>query len=341
MTRAAITSVGHFLPEERLTNAQLEQMVDTSDAWIRSRTGIVERRILRDPTKATTFMAIEAAKEALDKRGMDPEDIDVIVVATISPDMFFPSNACQIQAALGATKAWGFDLSAACSGFIFGLDTCARFIESGRYKNILLIGSDKMSSIVDYTDRSTCILFGDAAAAVVLEPDTTGNGIVDSVLRTDGVGWESLCLLGGGSLNPATHETVDRKMHYLYQNGPPVFRFAVNAFADIAEEIMVRNGLDSEDVRYFVPHQANKRIIDAAARRMGVSSDRVMANINRYGNTTAATIPLCLYDWEHELRKGDNLVLAAFGGGYTWGATYVKWAYDKAPVKMGVSSESL
>ncbi len=327
MIRAAITSVGHFLPEERLTNADFEQMVDTTDEWIRSRTGIRERRILRDKDKATTYMAIKAAKEALKKRGMSGPDVDVIIVATVTPDMFFPANACQVQAALGATKAWGFDLSAACSGFVFGLSTAACLIESGRYRNVLLIGSDKMSSITDYTDRETCVLFGDAAGAVLLEPNADGNGIVDSVLRTKGEGWEALCMLGGGSLNPPTHQTVDRKMHYIHQDGRTVFRFAVNAFADIAAEVMQRNGLTSDDVRFFVPHQANQRIIDAAARRMGLASDRVMINISRYGNTTAATIPLCLYDWEHALRKDDNIVLAAFGGGYTWGATYVRWAY--------------
>ncbi len=328
MIRAAITSVGHFLPEERLTNADLEKLVDTSDEWIRARTGIEERRILRDKDKATTYMAIEASKEALEKRGMDAGELDVIIVATVTPDMFFPANACQVQAALGAPKAWGFDLSAACSGFLFGINTAACLIESGRYRSVLLVGSDKMSSITDYTDRNTCVLFGDAAAAVLLEPDTNGNGLIDSVLRTDGNNWEALCMQGGGSLNPPTHETVDRKMHYIHQDGRTVFRFAVSAFINVAAEVMQRNGLHSEDIRYFAPHQANQRIIDAAARRMGISSDRVMLNISRYGNTTAATIPLCLYDWEHELRRGDNLVLAAFGGGYTWGAAYVRWAYD-------------
>ena len=328
MNRAAITAVGRYLPEERLTNHDLEKMVDTSDEWIRSRTGIQERRILRDKDKATTYMAIEAAREALDRRGMDPADIDVIIVATVTPDMFFPANACQVQEALGAVKAWGFDLSAACTGFVFGLATAASLIECGRYRNVLLIGSDKMSSITDYTDRNTCVLFGDAAGAVLLEPDTSGNGLVDTVNRSDGKNWEALCMLGGGSLNPPTHETVDRKMHYIHQDGRTVFRFAVSAFANVAAEVMQRNGLTSRDVRYFVPHQANQRIIQAAARRMGLGEDQVMLNINRYGNTTAATIPLCLYDWEHELRKGDNIILAAFGGGFTWGAAYMRWAYD-------------
>jgi len=328
MIRASITAVGHFLPEDRLTNADFEKMVDTTDEWIRTRTGIEERRILHDKSKASTYMAIEAGREALAKRGMDPADVDVIIVATVTPDMFFPSNASQVQAALGAKRAWGFDLSAACSGFLFGLDTAASFIECGRYRNVLLIGSDKMSSIVDYTNRNNCVLFGDAAAAVLLEADTSGYGVIDSVLHTDGNGWEALCMQGGGSLNPPTHETIDRKMHYIHQDGRTVFRFAVSAFADVSAEVMERNGLTSEEVRFFVPHQANKRIIDAAARRMGVTADRVMINIHRYGNTTAAKIPLCRYDWEHELRKGDNIVLAAFGGGYTWGAIYVKWAYD-------------
>ena len=331
MTRAAITAVGHYLPDERLTNADLEKLVDTTDEWIRTRTGISERRILRDKTKATAYMAIQAGREVLKKRGMEAADLDMIIVSTVTPDMFFPSTACLVQAGLGAGKStWGFDLSAACSGFVFGLRTAASFIESGQARNVLLIGSDKMSSITDYTDRNTCVLFGDAAAAVLLEPDRDGNGLVDVVTRCDGEGWEALCMLGSGSLNPPTHETVDKKMHYIYQDGRTVFRFAVGAFADIAQEIMQRNGLTSHDVRYFVPHQANERIINAAARRMGLSEDQVMVNIGRYGNTTAATIPLCLCDWEHTLRTGDNLVLAAFGGGYTWGACYVRWAYDGA-----------
>lgn len=327
MPYAAITAVGHFLPQERLTNADLEQMVDTSDEWIRTRTGIRERRILRDPNKATSYMATEAARECLQKRGIKPEDIELIIVATVTPDMFFPATACLVQANLGARNAWGFDLSAACSGFLFALSTAARFIESGKHERVLVIGADKMSTITDYTDRNNCILFGDAAAAVLLEPDPAC-GLMDAVAYCDGQNWELLCMLGGGSLHPPTHETVDRKLHYVHQEGRSVFKLAVEGMAQVAVEIMERNNLTAEDVRYLVPHQANLRIIDATARRMGLSADKVMVNIDRYGNTTAATIPLCLYDWEQQLRRGDNLILAAFGGGFTWGAAYLKWAYD-------------
>ncbi len=327
MSYAAITAVGHFLPEERLTNADLEQMVDTNDEWIRTRTGIRERRILRDPDKATSYMATEAARECLQKRGMDPDDVELIIVATVTPDMFFPATACLVQANLGARNAWGFDLSAACSGFLFALSTAARFIESGKHERVMVIGADKMSTITDYTDRNNCILFGDAAAAVLLEPDPEC-GLIDSVEYCDGRNWELLCMLGGGSLNPPTHETVDRKMHYIHQEGRSVFKLAVEGMAQVAVEIMQRNSLKADDVRYLVPHQANLRIIDATARRMGLDADKVMVNIDRYGNTTAATIPLCLYDWERQLRRGDNLILAAFGGGFTWGAAYLKWAYD-------------
>lgn len=332
MRHAAITAVGHFLPEERLTNADLERLVDTNDEWIRSRTGIRERRILRDDDKGTSYMAARAAQELLDKRGIEADEIDVIIVSTVTPDMFFPATACLVQNEIGASNAWGFDLSAACSGFLFGLTTGTRFIESGQHDKVLVIGADKMSAITDYTDRSTCILFGDAAAAVLLEPDDGGCGVLDTALHIDGDGWEALCMRGGGSLNPPTYETVDKGMHFLHQEGRAVFRVAVEGMADISAEIMERNGLSGDDVRYLVPHQANQRIIDATARRMGISSDKVMLNIERYGNTTAATIPLCLHDWEHDLERGDNLVLAAFGGGFTWGAAYVKWAYDGSEV---------
>lgn len=332
MIRAAITAVGRFLPEDRLTNADLEKMVDTSDEWIQSRTGIRERRILWDKDKATSYMAIEAAREVIDKRGISADEIDVIIVATVTPDMLFPSTACLVQAGIGATNAWGFDLSAACSGFIFALSTGAHFIEAGKYEKVLVIGADKMSTITDYTDRNTCVLFGDGAAAVLLEPNSDGYGIVDSVKHIDGSNAQLLNMLGGGSLNPPTHETVDRRMHYLYQEGRSVFKFAVEGMADVAEEVMRRNELSGDDVRYLVPHQANLRIIDATARRMGVGKDKVMLNIEKYGNTTAATIPLCLYDWEHELKVGDNLILAAFGAGLTWGSVYLKWAYDGASV---------
>lgn len=332
MKRAAITAVGRFLPEDRMTNADLERMVDTSDEWIRTRTGIRERRILLDPDKATSYMASRAAEDVLRKRGIDASEIEAIIVATVTPDMFFPSTACLVQAEIGATQAWGFDVSAACSGFLFALSTGARFIESGKHEKVLVIGADKMSSITDYTDRNTCVLFGDAAAAVLLEPDAAGYGILDSVERIDGRNWELLCMKGGGSLNPPTHKTIDAGMHYLFQEGKSVFKLAVEGMAGVAEEIMKRNDLTGDDVRYLVPHQANLRIIDATARRMGITRDKVMLNIEWYGNTTAATIPLCLYDWERELREGDNLVLAAFGGGFTWGASYVKWAYDGSQV---------
>jgi 3-oxoacyl-[acyl-carrier-protein] synthase-3 len=328
MRRAAITAVGHFLPDDRLTNAELEQYVETSDDWIRSRTGISERRILREPGKATAYMATEAARTLLRKRGIGADEIDTIIVATVTPDMMFPATAALVQANLGASKAWGFDLSAACSGFLFALATGASLVESGRHGKVLVVGADKMSSIVDFTDRTTCVLFGDAAAAVLLEPTDDDNGIIDSIQRVDGSNWSILCMTGGGSLHPPTHDTVDRRMHFLHQDGRHVFRYAVQAMADVSVEIMERNGLQGEDVRFLVPHQANLRIIDATARRMGIGMDKVMLNIERYGNTTAATIPLCLADWESQLRRGDNLVLAAFGGGFTWGATYVKWAYD-------------
>lgn len=339
MRRAAITAVGHYLPEERLTNADLERMVDTDDEWIRTRTGIRERRILSDPTKATSFLATEAAREVLQKRGISADEVEAIIVCTVTPDMFFPATASLVQAAIGARNAWGFDLSAACSGFLFGLSTGAALVASGRHEKVLVIGADKMSTIVDYTDRTTCILFGDGAGAVLLEPDTDGYGIIDSYERTDGSNWELLCMRGGGSLNPPSHETVDRKMHYLHQEGRSVFKYAVEGMAGAVTTVMERNHLTGDDVRYLVPHQANLRIIDATARRMGITQDKVMLNIDRYGNTTAATIPLCLYDWEQELRRGDNLVLAAFGGGFTWGATYLKWAYDGNQVAASAEAE--
>ena len=325
---AAITAVGHYLPEDRLTNADLEQMVETNDEWIRSRTGIRERRILRDKGKASAFMATHAAQEILDKRGISAEEIDMIVVATVTPDMVFPATACLVQDNLGATRAWGYDVSAACSGFLFALTTGAQFIETGKHKKVLVIGVDKMSAILDFTDRSTCILFGDGAGAVLLEPNTEGYGLLDSIEYSDGSGADMLCMKGGGSLNPPTHETVDARMHYIYQDGRNVFKRAVAGMADVSVEIMQRNGLDADDVTFLVPHQANQRILDATARRMGLTPDKVMSNIDRYGNTTAATIPLCLYDWQNQLRRGDNLVLAAFGGGYTWGAGYLRWAFD-------------
>ncbi len=332
MRSAAITAVGHYLPDYRLTNAELETIVDTSDEWIRTRTGISERRILKDSTKATAYMSARAAEELLQKRGIGAEEIDLIIVATVTPDMIFPATACLVQAEIGATRAWGFDLSAACSGFLFALSTGVQFIASGKHEKVLVIGADKMSVIIDYEDRTTCVLFGDGAGAVLLEPSQDENGILDSIEYTDGSSSEALCMEGGGSLNPASHESVDARMHYIRQDGKTVFKNAVKGMADVAAEIMERNNLAGDDVRYLVPHQANMRIIDATARRMGVTMDKVMLNIERYGNTTAATIPLCLSDWEHELRTGDNLVLTAFGGGFTWGATYLKWAYDGSKV---------
>ncbi len=339
MRRAAITAVGRFLPEDRLTNAELEQMVDTDDEWIRSRTGIRERRILRDPDKATSYMATAAAKEALEKKGVGADEIEAIVVATVTPDMLFPATACLVQSNLGAHNAYGFDLSAACSGFLFALSAAAQFIESGRHEKVLVIGADKMSSITNFTDRTTCILFGDGAGAVLLEPDESGNGLMDFYQRVNGETWESLCMPGGGSLHPPTHETIDRGMHFLYQEGRSVFKYAVEGMADAAAMIMERNGLSGDDVKYLVPHQANQRIIGATARRMGIGMDKVMMNIERYGNTTAATIPLCLADWEHELMPGDDLVLAAFGGGFTWGATYLRWSYEGS--KYALEAEAL
>lgn len=325
--RAAVTATGHFVPETRLTNADLERMVDTNDEWIRKRTGIVERRILDDEEKATSDMATAAAQEVLDKRGIDADDIDVIIVATVTPDMQFPATACLVQDRIGASNAWGFDLSAACSGFLYGLTTGAQFIESGRFDSVLVIGADTMSAITDYTDRTTCVLFGDAAGAVLLERDDD-MGLVDAVHHTDGSGGKFLCMEGGGSLNPATHRTVDEDMHFIHQDGRPVFKFAVTRMADACVEIMERNDLEAEDVRYLVPHQANLRIIEAAANRMGLDAEKVMINIDRFGNTTAATIPLCLYEWEEDLERGDGIVLTAFGGGFTWGASYLTWAYD-------------
>jgi 3-oxoacyl-[acyl-carrier-protein] synthase III len=323
---AAITAIGAFVPEDKLTNADLEKMVDTNDEWIRSRTGIEERRILKGEGLATSDMVVPAVRAVCEKRGIKPEDIDCLIVATVTPDMMFPSTANLACDKLGAKNAWGFDLLAACSGFLFALTTGASLIESGRYRRVVVCGADKMSSIIDYTDRTTCILFGDGAAAVLLEPNIEGFGVLDSILRTDGSGGKYLNMKGGGSLNPATIETVTNKMHYAYQEGQAVFKFAVVGMADVSYELMERNGLTADDIAWLVPHQANKRIIDATASRMGLPESKVMLNISKYGNTTAATIPLCLWDYRKQINKGDNLVLAAFGGGFTWGATLVKWA---------------
>lgn len=327
--RAAITAVGAYLPPDRLTNADLEKLVDTNDEWIRSRTGIVERRILRNPDHATAHMGAEAAKQLLEKRGIGADSIDLILFATITPDRVFPATACLVQDKIGATNAWGFDISAACSGFLYALTTGARFIESGTHKRVLVIGGDAMSRIIDYSDRTTCIIFGDGAGAVLLEADDE-MGLVDAVQYVDGSGEESLYMEAGGSLHPATHQTVDAMQHYVRQDGKTVFKRAVAGMADAAAEIMERNGLAGDDVDWLVPHQANLRIIDATRRRMGLAEERVMLNIERYGNTTAGTLPLCLSDYESRLKRGDNIVLAAFGGGFTWGATYLTWAYDGA-----------
>lgn len=323
---AVITGLGMYVPDKILDNAYFEKIVDTNDEWIRTRTGIKERRILEKG--ATSDLAAEAAKDLLKTKNLSPEEIDVIIVATVTPDMFFPATACLVQDKIGAKNAWGFDLSAACSGFLFAFQVGASLIESGNYKKVMVIGADKMSSIVDYKDRNTCILFGDAAAAVLLEPSVDKSlGLQDSILRVDGTGSEALYMKGGGSLNPATHETVDKNLHVLYQDGRAVFKVAVKGMADVSYEIMQKNNLLSDDVAFLVPHQANLRIIDAAAERMGLSRDKVMINIDKYGNTTAATIPLCLVEYyrDGKLKKGDKIILAAFGAGYTWGASYVVW----------------
>ncbi len=324
---AAITAVGGYVPETKLTNADLEKMVDTNDEWIRSRTGIEERRILKEPGLGSSDMAIPAIQEILQKKQMSAKEIDCIICATVTPDMVFPATANIIADKIGATNAWGYDLSAACSGFLFALTSGAMYIESGRYKNVIVVGVDKMSAIIDYTDRATCIIFGDGAGAVLLQPSQDENGIKDSILRSDGSGRHYLHMKAGGSVKPATVETVLAKEHYAYQEGQAVFKFAVKGMADISAELLERNNLTGEDIAWLVPHQANLRIIDATANRMGLPKEKVMINIQKYGNTTAATLPLCLWDWESKLKKGDNIVLSAFGGGFTWGATWVKWAY--------------
>jgi len=325
---AAITAVGAYLPEYRLTNAILETMVDTSDEWITTRTGIKERRILQDPDKGTSFLAIGAAKDLIRKANIDPLDIDLVLLGSATPDMPVASTAVYVATEIGATNAFAYDIQAACSNFLYGMSTAARYIESGKYKKVLLIGADKMSSIIDYTDRTTCIIFGDGGGAVLFEPNTEGYGVQDEYLRSDGSGRQFLKIDAGGSLMPPTMETVRDKKHYVFQDGKSVFKFAVSNMADVAEKIMERNGLTNEEVQWLVPHQANKRIIDATAKRMGLDASKVMMNIEMYGNTTSATLPLLLHDYEAQLRKGDNLVFAAFGGGFTWGALYLKWAYD-------------
>lgn len=328
MMKAAITAVAGFLPENVLSNLDLEKMIDTTDEWITTRTGIKERHIENDPKKATSDMCVEAVKLLCAKSGMAPEEIDLLICGTVTPDYVFPSTSNLICAKIGAKNAWGYDLSAACSGFIYGLTTGAQFIETGRYKKVVVVGADMMSRIIDYTDRTTCVIFGDGAGAVLLEPTHEDLGIKDFMLYADGNGCTHLHMKAGGSLNPASNETVEKRMHYVYQEGQAVFKHAVYNMAEVSARIMEKNNLTAQDVHWLVAHQANKRIIDATSQRMGIGSEKVMMNIERYGNTTAGTIPLLLWDYEKQLRKGDNLILSAFGGGFTWGSIYVKWAYD-------------
>jgi len=326
--RAVITGVGGYVPEYVLTNQELETMVDTTDEWILSRTGIRERRILKGEGKGTSVLGINAAMDLINKTNTDPAEIDLVICATVTPDMVFPATANLIAHKIGAVNAFGFDVEAACCGFIYTLTTGSQFIESGRYKKVLVVGADKMSSILNYTDRTTCILFGDGGGALLLEPTTEEYGIIDFMHKSDGSGAEFLQMKAGGSLRPASIETVQAQEHVVFQEGAAVFKFAVTNMADYAAKIMKRNDLKAEDVAWLVPHQANKRILDATASRMGIPSDKVMMNIEKYGNTTAGTIPLCLWDYETRLKKGDNIILAAFGGGFTWGSVYIKWAYD-------------
>ncbi|QWX83515.1 ketoacyl-ACP synthase III [Cellulophaga sp. HaHaR_3_176] len=325
---AAITAVGAYVPEFIMTNKMLEELVDTNDEWITTRTGIKERRILKKEGEGTSYMAIKAAEDLIKKRGIDPKEIDLVLVGTATPDTLVASTAAYVASEIGATNAFAFDLLAACSSFLFGMSTAAGYIESGRYKKVLLIGADKMSSIIDYTDRTTCIIFGDGAGAALFEPNEEGLGLQDEYLRSDGSGRSFLSMNGGGSVMPATEETVKNRQHFIFQEGRTVFKFAVSNMASAAAEIMKRNDLTDTDVDWLVAHQANKRIIDATANRMGVDNDKVMMNIHKYGNTTSATLPLLLNDYENQLKKGDNLVFAAFGGGFTWGSIYLKWAYN-------------
>ena len=325
--KAAITAVGAYVPEDKLTNADLEKMVDTNDEWIVARTGISERRILKDPTKGSSFMAIKAAQEILKKRKLDPAEIDAVIVATITPDMNVAATAAYVASEIGATNAFAYDLQAACSGFLYGMSNASSMIASGRYQKVLLIGADKMSSIIDYSDRATCIIFGDGAGAVLFEPSESGYGWEDEYLRSDGSGRMFLNIKAGGSLFPASEETVQGGMHNLYQDGKTVFKYAVSEMTNAVEQIIKRNEIDPEKISYLVPHQANKRIIDAIAKRVGLTDQKVMSNIEYFGNTTAATLPLLLKDYESKLSPGDRLVFAAFGGGFTWGAAYLTWAY--------------
>jgi len=325
---AAITGVNGYVPEYILSNKELETIVETTDEWITSRTGISERRILKGENKGMSDMAAEAVKGLLEKTGTKPEEVDLLICTTITPDMVFPATANIICDKIGAKNAWGFDLGAACSGFLYGLTTGSKFIETGAHKKVVVVGGDKMSSIIDYTDRTTCVIFGDGCAAVLLEPTTEDLGVMDTILRSDGAGRHHLHQKAGGSLKPASHATVDAREHYVYQEGQQVYKFAVTNMAEVAAEILEKNNLVSDDISWLVPHQANLRIIDATANRIGIGREKVMINIQRYGNTTNGTIPLCLWEWEKQLKKGDNLILAAFGGGFTWGAIWLKWAYN-------------
>lgn len=326
---AAITGVGKYVPDFVLSNQVLETMVDTNDEWITSRTGIKERRLLKDKDKGTSYMAIKAAEDLIEKTGLDPKEIDLVLMATTTPDMPVASTGVYVATKIGAINAFSYDLQAACSSFLYGLSTATSYIESGRYKKVLLIGADKMSSIIDYTDRATCIIFGDGAGAVLIEPNTEGLGFQDEILRSDGIGREFLKIEAGGSLLPPSEETVANKQHFVHQDGKTVFKYAVSGMADVSEQIMKRNNLSHDDINWLVPHQANKRIIDATAQRMGLNENKVLVNIHKYGNTTSATLPLLLADFETQLKKGDNLIFASFGGGFTWGAIYLKWAYNK------------
>ena len=325
---AAISAVGKYVPDYVLTNKELETMVDTNDEWITSRTGIKERRILKEEGKGTSFMAIKAAEDLLQKSGKNPKDIDLVIVATATPDMPVASTAAYVATEIGAADAFSFDLQAACSSFLYGMSTAASYVESGKYKNVLLIGADKMSSIIDYTDRATCIIFGDGAGAVLFEPNEEGFGLKDEYLRSDGQGRAFLKIDAGGSILPASEKTVNNKQHFVHQEGRTVFKFAVSNMADVAEKMLNRNNLVKEDIQWLAPHQANNRIIEATANRVGLESEKVMVNIHKYGNTTSGTLPLLLADYENRLKKGDNIIFAAFGGGFTWGAIYLQWAYN-------------
>jgi 3-oxoacyl-[acyl-carrier-protein] synthase III len=328
MIRAAITAVSGYVPDYVLTNEELSRMVDTNDEWITTRTGIKERRIQKGEGKGLSDMIVPAVEDLLKKRGISAEEIDMVIVGTITGDYVFPSTSNVVSDKIGAKNAWGFDLAAACSGFLYALSTGAQFIENGRAKKVLVVGADKMSSIIDYTDRATCIIFGDGAGVVLLEPNEEGLGLQDYILKADGSGRNYLCMPAGGSVLPPSHSTIDKRQHYVYQEGQAVYKFAVKGMADVSHELMEKNNLKGEDIQWLVPHQANKRIIDATAERAGISHDKVMMNIEKYGNTTAGTIPLLLWDYEKQLRKGDNLIISAFGGGFTWGSIWLKWAYD-------------